>query len=189
MIGGITMKFEKNLCPVCGKYTFKDSYEVCEVCFWENEESANRLSLKDYKKRWERLNLIVPPLIEKYNIKKRKGSLWTYDKLNVPRRHIKEFVDVLTRNNIGIVLSFYYLCKKYNLNKHSFRGCPFLGKKSIKENNEECLKIIFSNDPVATCKKYNLSDLLKILEKEEDVNKRWKGWTPAICVDPNPYEA
>ena len=54
-------------CPVCGKYTFQSgpgSYEICPVCGWENDKAqykdpnlkggANRLSLKEYKKQYEK---------------------------------------------------------------------------------------------------------------------------------------
>lgn len=54
-------------CPACGKYTFQSgpgSYEICPVCGWENDKvqykdpnlkgGANRLSLKEYKKQYEK---------------------------------------------------------------------------------------------------------------------------------------
>lgn len=54
-------------CPVCGKYTFQSgpgSYEICPVCGWEDDKAqykdpnlkggANRLSLKEYKKQYEK---------------------------------------------------------------------------------------------------------------------------------------
>lgn len=54
-------------CPVCGKYTFQSgpgSYEICPVCGWENDKAqykdpnlkggANKLSLKEYKERYEK---------------------------------------------------------------------------------------------------------------------------------------
>ena len=60
----------KNLvfkCPVCGQYTFKSgpgSYEICPVCGWEDDKAqykdpnlkggANRFSLKEYKKQYEK---------------------------------------------------------------------------------------------------------------------------------------
>lgn len=24
-------------CPVCGKYTFDEDYDICDVCGWEND--------------------------------------------------------------------------------------------------------------------------------------------------------
>lgn len=54
-------------CPVCGQYTFKSgpgSYEICPVCGWEDDKAqykdpnlkggANKLSLKEYKERYEK---------------------------------------------------------------------------------------------------------------------------------------
>lgn len=54
-------------CPACGKYTFQSgpgSYEICPVCGWEDDKvqykdpnlkgGANRLSLKEYKKQYEK---------------------------------------------------------------------------------------------------------------------------------------
>ncbi len=54
-------------CPVCGQYTFQSgpgSYEICPVCGWEDDKAqykdpnlkggANRLSLKEYKKQYEK---------------------------------------------------------------------------------------------------------------------------------------
>lgn len=54
-------------CPVCGKYTFQSgpgSYEICPVCGWEDDKAqykdpnlkggANRLSLKEYKRQYEK---------------------------------------------------------------------------------------------------------------------------------------
>ncbi len=54
-------------CPVCGKYTFQSgpgSYEICPVCGWEDDKAqykdpnlkggANKLSLKEYKKQYEK---------------------------------------------------------------------------------------------------------------------------------------
>ncbi len=54
----------KHKCPVCGQYEFsrKDSFEVCEICGWEDDSlqedepdyagGANRLSLNQFRKEW-----------------------------------------------------------------------------------------------------------------------------------------
>lgn len=36
------MRYSKK-CPVCGRYTFKEKYDICPVCSWENDP----LQLKD----------------------------------------------------------------------------------------------------------------------------------------------
>lgn len=54
-------------CPVCGQYEFKSgpgSYEICPICGWEDDKAqykdpnlkggANKLSLKEYKERYEK---------------------------------------------------------------------------------------------------------------------------------------
>ena len=54
-------------CPVCGQYVFKSgpgSYEICPICGWEDDKAqyedptlaggANHLSLKEYKKQYEK---------------------------------------------------------------------------------------------------------------------------------------
>ena len=56
-------------CPVCGQYVFKSgpgSYEICPICGWEDDKAqyedptlaggANHLSLKEYKKHYEKNN-------------------------------------------------------------------------------------------------------------------------------------
>lgn len=58
--------YSKLLCPVCGKYFFSESYEICPVCKWENDllqredenlsGGANKLSLADYRKEYEAQN-------------------------------------------------------------------------------------------------------------------------------------
>ena len=51
-----------HICPVCGKYQFKDidSYDICPVCGWEDDGAedhphdagANGLSFSDYQKSY-----------------------------------------------------------------------------------------------------------------------------------------
>ena len=60
------MNTSKVKCPVCGKYEFSysNSYEICPVCDWENEEyqikhpdeeeGPNSMSLNAYKAAWEK---------------------------------------------------------------------------------------------------------------------------------------
>ena len=52
-------------CPVCGKYTFDEEYDICPYCGWENDAvqyenpdfagGANRESLNEYKKNYKKL--------------------------------------------------------------------------------------------------------------------------------------
>ena len=55
---------EKIKCPVCGKFEFeeRDDFEVCDVCYWENDDlqrrnpdmsGANRMSLNEAKKAYK----------------------------------------------------------------------------------------------------------------------------------------
>jgi hypothetical protein len=59
-------------CPVCGKteFSYANSYEICDVCQWENEEFATRhpdetseannpLSLNEYRAEWEKNGKVV----------------------------------------------------------------------------------------------------------------------------------
>ncbi len=53
-------------CPVCGEYTFEEEgdYDVCEVCFWENDDlqsknpdmrgGANKESLNEARAAWQK---------------------------------------------------------------------------------------------------------------------------------------
>ena len=97
-------------CPVCGLYDLKDEYDICHVCFWENDlyqynnpnsrGGANHLSLNDYKKWWQCLERLMPKLIEKYKVKQSKKHFWKYDNLLVPKRYISMFEKELADNNI-----------------------------------------------------------------------------------------
>ena len=50
---------KKTLCPVCGRYTFTEKYDICPVCTWENDPlqcrdpsfkgGANHMSLNEAK--------------------------------------------------------------------------------------------------------------------------------------------
>ncbi|MBQ6568800.1 MAG: hypothetical protein IJL87_00935 [Clostridia bacterium] len=53
------MNNQTDVCPVCGKYTFCEDFDICPFCGWEDdgiceEGGANTLSLSDYKKRYEK---------------------------------------------------------------------------------------------------------------------------------------
>lgn len=193
------LKWKPNcVCPICEEHQFEYSYDICPVCFWENDNvqyndpdfygGANNLSLNDYKKRWKKLNDILPKLMKQYNVSKTNLSYWEYDQLNVPRENIKDFVNNLTKHNIGVQLSFYNVCKKYGYNDIEFIGYPFLIDKTIKGGNNESIDIVFNNNPIETCKKYNLKQVLEILEKSNDVQKTWEDLTPYISLEPNPKE-
>lgn len=48
-------------CPICNQYEFNEEYDICNVCFWENDffqyenqtsKGANNISLIDYKAKW-----------------------------------------------------------------------------------------------------------------------------------------
>lgn len=187
-----------NLCPICEKHQFSDYFEICPVCFWENDDvqnaepdfngGANNLSLNDYKKRWNKLTNIMPKLMDKYKVSKTNISHWEYDELNVPRENIKEFVNSLTEQKIGIGLSFYNVCQKYGYDYRAFVGFPFVKARTTAGRNRKSLNIVFSKNPIKTCKKYRLKQILEILEKSTDVKNTWQELTPYICVEPNPMK-
>lgn len=55
----------KVLCPVCGAYTFEEfgDYDICDVCYWENDPvqyrdpdyrgGANKESLNEARAAWK----------------------------------------------------------------------------------------------------------------------------------------
>lgn len=55
--------FNKNKCPVCRKYKFKETYEICPVCGWENDPvqrkepyfdgGANKMSLNTARRAYK----------------------------------------------------------------------------------------------------------------------------------------
>ena len=59
---------------------------------------------------------------------------------------------------------------------------------SIKDSNNESLDIIFSKNPIKTCKDYKLKQVLEVLEKTTNIEKCWEELTPYICIEPNPKE-
>ena len=184
------------ICPICEKHQFEDSYDICPVCFWENDGyqydepdfygGANNLSLNGYKKRWNKLTNIMPKLMNKYKASKTDLSHWEYDELYVPRENIKAFVNSLTEQNIGIRLSFYNICQKYSYDNMSFIGYPFAKNNTIAGGNSEALDIIFSKNPIETCKEYKLQQLSEILDSSSNIEKCWEELTPYISIEPNP---
>lgn len=97
------------ICPVCGEYHLKDEFDICKICFWENdlfqlknanESGANHLSLNDYRKWWQILEKKLPPLIDRFKIKQSKNALWKYDKLCVLKQFLNDFKTQLSNYNI-----------------------------------------------------------------------------------------
>ena len=193
------MKKQKFVCPVCGQYKFESNgnYDICRVCFWENDElqnkdadlcgGANSLSLNDYKKWWNAIEEILPSLIKKYKIKISKKSHWKYDELILSRKYIYDFIQEMTNHNIKVRASFYYLCDKYKYDDMTFVGFPLINYQySVNDNNQDVLNIIFSADPEAICKKYKMEQVLEILNSSTDKIKKWEELTPHLCIMPTP---
>lgn len=118
--------------------------------------------------------------MDKYKVSKTNISHWEYDELNVPRENIKEFVNSLTEQKIGIGLSFYNVCQKYGYDYRAFVGFPFIKARTAERMNSKSLNIVFSKNPIKTCKKYGLKQILEILEKSTNVKKTWQELTPYI---------
>lgn len=184
------------ICPVCGQSKFDDEFDICNVCFWENDTyqsdnpdedgGANRLSLSDYKKWWDALEAILPILIKQYDIKSGKRAHWKYDDMIVSRENVSAFINEMTKHNIELCASFYFMCEKYHFNEYTFVGYPSINSQTVKETNDEILDMIFTDDPISVCKKYKMKQVLKILQKSKDIINTWKQLTPHICVMPNP---
>lgn len=189
---------EKYKCPVCKEYEFEmaNDFDICHVCFWENDGlqsenpnmtgGANLLSLNEYKQNWNKINTIVPTLIKKLKITKVYCCAEAkFHGLFVPREKLKYFINQMTENNIEIELDYYNICKIYNYNQMTFHGFPYSNKKTITERNNDMLNIVFTNDPIKTCKKYNLIELLEILRKSNDSIKTWIELMPTITIVEN----
>jgi len=181
-------------CPICGEYEFEcvGDYDICNVCFWENDGiqyddpdysgGANRLSQNEYKLRWQKIEQIVPPLIEKFGITKVKTLCEErYGGLIVPIQHIQEFIEIMNENKIELRLDFYNLCRKYNYNDNNFIGFVFTESETIKGNNDEILNIILSKNIIETCEKYNLKQVVQILKKSKNRNE-WGENFPCIEI-------
>ena len=46
-------------CPVCNMYTFEGSYDICEVCGWENDPVQLRYPDEDGGANTESLNQAI----------------------------------------------------------------------------------------------------------------------------------
>lgn len=187
---------EKIICPVCGKNEL-EPYDICDECGWEfdpwqyDEEDmdggANNLSLKDYKKWWAKLNGIMPDLIKKYGVGNSKVfAPRRYNNFVVPRENIVPFVNELSEYGVKIQANFYNVCERYGYSSYSFRGFVWAHGETPKENNDEILNLIFSENPVKACEEYNLIQLSEILNKSENAAETWEKLTPNIDVRPNP---
>ncbi len=135
----------------------------------------------DYKQWWEKVNVLVPALMEKYEITKTKAIIETkYSSLLVPLHHMEQFVNELTNNNVFVRINFYNLCYNQKCNMKKFVGFVPIQKQTVKENNEEVLRFLFSNNIVKTCEKYGLKQVVKLLKKQKD-NSNWNNFLP--CLD------
>lgn len=190
-------KWKRNItCPICEQTVLGEWGDICHVCFWENDpfqytdptdpHGANHLCINDYKKRWNKLEEIMPNLIKKYNIENSELAHWKYDELVVPREHIPSFINELSDNGIAVSPSFYKICKQYGYNDYTFHGFPLIYKSTPREKNDEVINVIFTDNPIKTCEQYNLIQLLEILNKSENATDTWKALTPNICIEPNP---
>ena len=179
-------------CPICNKYEFKDDYDICNVCFWENDLfqyenkdclGANRSSLIDYKASWDKIDTVLPKLMTKYNVKQDALAHYKYDMLIVSRDKIKVFIDELTKFEIRCRLNYYNVCRDYKLKYDRFVGYPWIKSSSVKENNDECINVIFSEEPIETCKRYELKQLLKIVKRSKNKNLKWEELVPCITIE------
>ena len=189
-------KWKRNItCPICESTKLRDWGDICPVCSWENDpfqfadpterSGANRLCLNDYRKRWHKLEEIMPGLIANYGICNSELTHWKYSELIVPRGQIFPLVNELSGYGIAVTISFCNICKQYGYDSNTFHGYPIVHRATPQEKNDEQLRIIFSKDPIETCKKYRLNQLLEILEKSENAMNTWKKLTPNISIEPN----
>ena len=59
-------ELDQTMCPVCGKYSFTENYEICPVCKWENDPvqrkdpcftgGANKMSLNSAREKYRNDN-------------------------------------------------------------------------------------------------------------------------------------
>lgn len=194
------MKLKKEnrliICPVCGKSKL-ELFDVCGECGWEYDPyqyddadmdgGANDLSLNNYKKWWAKLDEIMFNLIKKYSVGNSKVfTTLKYSNLVVSRENIAPFVNELSNYGIKVGANFYNVCKQFKYSKMSFHGFVWSHKETPKESNDEILNLIFSKNPIKTCEEYNLTQLLKILNKSKNIMDTWEKLTPNIDVISNP---
>ena len=60
----------------------------------------------------------------------------------------------------------------YGYDKMSFIGYPLLKDNTISGGNKESINIIFSKNPIETCKEYNLKQVLEVLEKNTNIIRK-----------------
>lgn len=104
----------------------------------------------------------------------------------IPRENTKSFVDAVSENYIELGLDFYNICRRCNLDVMTFHGFPWIKAGSIKENNDTIIEIIFAENPIEVCRRYNLKQVLALLKKSNDPKKFWEENTPCIGVLSNP---
>ena len=183
-------------CPVCSEYEFAEhgDYDICHNCLWENDgiqfdkpnESggANYLSLNQYKELYNKLCVIMPKLIEKYNISVVEGLIkWKFGALQIPRENVRDFVNQMTKNNIYLRINFYNIARKFKLNMETFVGYVDFKTDSVKANNDKILEFIFTDKPIEVCKQHGLNQLLKLLKKSKYVISKWQELTPTLDIE------
>jgi len=186
-------------CPICGLNEFDEigDYCICEKCHWENDSwqndnpnesgGANTLSQNDFRKWWGKINTVIPPLIKKYNIERVQSLVpWEFSGFIASKENMKQFIEEATKSNIELRLSFYNLCKKYKHNDMTFHGFPLIKANTVKENNDEIINILFTEDPIRICEKYDLKQVVKLLKKSKDARKFWNENLPCIDIVSNP---
>lgn len=183
-------------CPVCREYEFAEyaDYDICHNCLWENDGvqfnnpdisgGGNYLSLNQYRKLYNKLCLIMPKLIKKYNISIIEGLIkWKFGSLQVPRENIKDFVNEITNNDIYLRINFYNIARKYRFNINKFVGFVDFKMDNIKQNNDKIIEFIFTKKPIEVCKQHNLKQILKLLNKSKNIMDKWQELTPLLDIE------
>lgn len=54
-------------CPVCGKYNFKEDFDVCPVCYWQNDRvqmeypdmhGANSMTIGEARENYKKYGMV-----------------------------------------------------------------------------------------------------------------------------------